>query len=94
MKMPQQRGFLEGVYKVLLMRTAGQKEEEEIEDNRQMPNFHEMVQAIFQNKESDKPDFYIKTKSSKTSIFMDRATKLDIILSIVKKTYTDPKAEQ
>ncbi len=47
MKMPQQRGFLEGVYKVLLMRTAGQKEEEEIEDNRQMPNFHEMVQAIF-----------------------------------------------
>lgn len=59
-----------------------------------MPNFHEMIQAIFENKESDKPDFYIKTKSSKTSIFMDRATKLDIILSIVKKTQIKVKADQ
>lgn len=88
-KMPQQRGFLEGVYKVLLMRQGG-KQEQEIEDGKQMPSFHQMLKGILDNKESDKPDFFIRTKSSKTNIFMDRATKLDIILSIVRKTCNDP----
>jgi hypothetical protein len=44
-----------------------------------------MIQTIFDNKESDKPDFYIKTKNSRTNIYMDRATKLEIIISTVKK---------
>lgn len=46
-----------------------------------------MIQTIFDNKESDKPDFYIKTKNSRTNIYMDRATKLEIIISTVKKSY-------
>lgn len=44
-----------------------------------------MIQSIFENKESDQPDFSIRTKTSKTSIYMDRATKLDIIISTVRK---------
>lgn len=44
-----------------------------------------MIQSIFENQESNKPDFVIKTKNSKTNIFMDKATKLDIIISTVKK---------
>ena len=45
-----------------------------------------MIQSIFENNEdSCKPDFSIKTKSSKTSIYMDKATKLDIIISTVRK---------
>ena len=50
-----------------------------------MPNFQHMIQSIFENKDSDLPDFSIKTKSSRTNIFLDRATKLDIIISTVKK---------
>lgn len=53
-----------------------------------MPNFQQMLKGIFQNTETGKPDFYIKTKSSKTSIYMDRATKLDIIISTVRKSYS------
>ena len=52
-----------------------------------------MMQSIFENKESNKPDFVIKTKSSKTNIFMDKATKFDIIISTVKKIQ-DPLHEQ
>lgn len=33
----------------------------------------------------DKPDFVLKSKSSLTNIYMDKATKLDIIVSTVKK---------
>ena len=84
--MPHQKGFLEGVYKVLLLKTVSGKEEEELEeDKNEMPNFQQMIQSIFENKDSDRPDFSIKTKSSKTNIYLDRATKLDIIISTVKK---------
>lgn len=48
-----------------------------------------MIQSIFDNKESDKPDFFIKTKTSRTSIYMDRETKLEIIISTVKKNYSN-----
>ena len=34
MKMPQQRGFLEGVYKVLPLKAVNAKEEEETEEDR------------------------------------------------------------
>lgn len=44
-----------------------------------------MIASVFQNKETGKADFTIKTKNSKTSIFMDKATKFDIIISTVKK---------
>ena len=50
-----------------------------------MPNFTELLQSIFNKQDSDKPDFVIRGKSSVTNIFMDKATKLDIIVSTVKK---------
>lgn len=52
-----------------------------------MPGFHEMVEGVLTNKQSNEPDFYIKTKSSSTSIYMDRATKLDIIISTFKENH-------
>jgi hypothetical protein len=33
----------------------------------------------------EKPDFVIKHKANYTNIYMDKATKLDIIVSTVKK---------
>jgi hypothetical protein len=48
-----------------------------------MPNFSEMLQSIFTNRNSDKPDFVIRSRHSSTEIFLDNATKLDIILSTV-----------
>lgn len=87
-KMPHQRGFLEGVYKILLLKSIDSREPEETEEEpRQMPNFQQMIQTVFENKESEEPDFYIKTRSTRTSIYMDRATKLDIIISTVRKSY-------
>jgi len=50
-----------------------------------MPNFQEMLQSIFHNQDNQKPDFVLKTKKTLTNIFMDKATKLDIIVSTVKK---------
>ena len=48
MKMPQQKGFLEGVYKVLLLKAVSPREEEEVEeDKNEMPNFQQMIQSIF-----------------------------------------------
>ena len=83
--MPNRKGFLEGVYKILLLRSFDGMEDDKEEDPSEMPSFHEMMQSIFENKESNKPDFVIKTKNSKTNIFMDKATKFDIIISTVKK---------
>lgn len=48
-----------------------------------MPNFHQMLQSIFTNRNSDKPDFVIKAKNQSTQIFLDNATKLDLILTTV-----------
>ena len=43
-----------------------------------------MLQSIFTNSSGgEKPDFVVKNKSSSTSIYLDKATKLDIILSTV-----------
>lgn len=42
-----------------------------------------MLQSIFSNKNSDKPDFVIKNRSTSTEIFLDKATKLDLILTTV-----------
>lgn len=47
-----------------------------------------MIQSIFENKPTNKPDFTIRTRASKTDIYMDKATKLDIIISTVKKIHT------
>jgi hypothetical protein len=44
-----------------------------------------MLQSIFGNNETNKPDFVIKNKYSNAKIFLDKATKLDIILSTIKK---------
>lgn len=81
-KMVYQKGYLEGVYKILLLKTTV---EPFIEDKEpaEMPNFHEMLQSIFSNRSSDKPDFVIKTKTNSTQIFLDSATKLDLILTTV-----------
>lgn len=60
-----------------------------------MPNFQQMIQSIFENKDSDLPDFSFKTRSSKTQIYLDRATKLDIIISTVRKVQdSDPDPHQ
>jgi len=51
-----------------------------------MPNFASILSSIFDSKEDmDKPDFVLKSKSTLTNIYMDKATKLDIIVSTVKK---------
>lgn len=50
-----------------------------------MPNFEELLTSIFSNSESSKPDFVIRAKSNSTSIYLDKATKLDIIMSTVRK---------
>lgn len=42
-----------------------------------------MLQSIFTNRNSDKPDFVIKNRASSTEIFLDNATKLDLILTTV-----------
>lgn len=42
-----------------------------------------MLQSIFSNKNSDKPDFVIKNRSTSTEIYLDNATKLDLILTTV-----------
>lgn len=48
-----------------------------------MPNFHEMLQSIFTNRSGDKPDFVIRGKNNSTQIYLDSATKLDLILTTV-----------
>ncbi len=42
-----------------------------------------MLQSIFSNRNCQKPDFVLKNKNSSTEIYLDSATKLDIILSTV-----------
>lgn len=53
-----------------------------------------MVEGVLHNKQSNEPDFYIKTKTSQTSIYMDRATKLDIILSTLRKTRPNEESSE
>lgn len=51
-----------------------------------MPNFSSILSSIFDgNEDMSKPDFVLKSKSTLTNIYMDKATKLDIIVSTVKK---------
>ena len=76
---------MEGVYKILLLKSLDGNEDDREEDPNEMPSFQEMIQSIFENKETNKPDFVIKTKNSRTNIYMDKATKLDIIISTMKK---------
>ena len=83
--MHNRKGFLEGVYKILLLKSLDGNEDDREEDPNEMPSFQEMIQSIFENKETNKPDFVIKTKNSRTNIYMDKATKLDIIISTMKK---------
>ena len=83
--MHNRKGFLEGVYKILLLKSLDGNEDDREEDPNEMPSFQEMIQSIFENKETKKPDFVIKTKNSRTNIYMDKATKLDIIISTMKK---------
>lgn len=42
-----------------------------------------MLQSIFSNRNCEKPDFVLRNKNSSTDIYLDSATKLDIILSTV-----------
>lgn len=91
-KMVYQKGYLEGVYKILLLKSTS----EPLADSAptEMPNFAEMMQSIFLNKNSDKPDFVIRNKHSSTEIFLDNATKLDIILSTVYNLKKDKPQDQ
>ena len=58
-----------------------------------MPNFNDMLQSIFNNSSCEKPDFVLKGKYGATSIYFDKATKLDIILSTVYNL-NDPVSPQ
>jgi hypothetical protein len=80
-KMVYHKGYLEGVYKILLLKST----EPLSTDNEanELPNFGDMLQSIFTNNNCERPDFVIKNKGSSTSIYLDKATKLDIILSTV-----------
>jgi hypothetical protein len=51
-KMSHQRSFLEGVYKILLLKPSieSRESEETEDDNRQLPSVQEMLEAIFHNK--------------------------------------------
>ena len=40
-----------------------------------------MLESIFSNRNSGKPDFVIRTRSNSTEVFLDNATKLDLILT-------------
>jgi hypothetical protein len=82
-KIVYQKGYLEGVYKILLLKTSVDSFGDEREPAEEMPNFQEMLQSIFTNRSSDRPDFVIKSKSNSTQIFLDSATKLDLILTTV-----------
>ena len=50
-----------------------------------MPNFSTILSSIFEKNEENKPDFVLSSKSTTTNIYMDKATKFDIIFSTVKK---------
>ena len=52
------------------------------EEENQSPDFNELIQAIFRNN-GDAPDFVFKRKGGETAVYLDKATKLDIILSTV-----------
>jgi hypothetical protein len=43
-----------------------------------------MIQKLLDINEFDKPVYSVTTKNSRTNIYMDKATKLEIIISTVK----------
>jgi len=80
-KMVYQKGYLEGVYKILLLKSTEPFSAEG--DANEMPNFNDMIQSIFTNRNCERPDFVLRGKDSSTEIYLDNETKLDIILSTV-----------
>jgi hypothetical protein len=84
MKMTHQRQFLEGAYKILLLKTESIKEEELRAVDCQTPTFMEMIQKLMDSNELEKPVYSVTSKNSRTNIYMDKATKLEIIISTVK----------
>ena len=48
-----------------------------------MPDFQTMVESMFANGDREKPDFVLRSDSSTTEIFFDKATKLDLLLATV-----------
>ncbi len=70
------------MYKILLLKSSVESFVEDREPS-EMPNFHEMLQSIFTNRSGDKPDFVIRSKHNSTQIYLDSATKLDLILTTV-----------
>lgn len=79
--MVYQKGYLEGVYKILLLKSTESFSADA--ENNDLPNFNDMLQSIFSNRNCEKPDFVLRSKNSSTEIYLDNATKLDIILSTV-----------
>lgn len=80
-KMVYQKGYLEGVYKILLLKST-ESFSADTESN-ELPNFNDMLQSIFTNRNCERPDFVLRSKNTSTEIYLDNATKLDIILSTV-----------
>ena len=75
-----QKGYLEGVYKILLLKNASEQFAEE-KEKPEMPDFQSMVQSMFSNGDREKADFVIKSERTETEIFFDKATKLDLLLA-------------
>ncbi len=75
------KGYLEGVYKILLLKSTDSLTTEG--ETNELPNLNDMIQSIFKNQSCEKPDFVLRNKHSMTEIYLDSATKLDIILSTV-----------
>ena len=88
--------FLEGAYKVLLLRGRDGDSMELIgEEERNQPDFTALLKSVLENstEEFESPDFTIKSKSTITNVYLDKRTKWDIILSTLKKTESFEKRE-
>ena len=95
--MPQQRGYLENVYKILLLKSVNIDKDflAQQEEKSDTLNFHNLLKSIFENEgDQETPDFVIRNRSSETKIYLDRATKLDIILSTVRKVSSNLPEEE
>ena len=96
---PQKKGFLEGAYKILLFKNIkfvdGQivvAEEEETFDASNENEDHNDKEDYTKNnflnlmnnfKDPNKPDFVIKKKGTETRIYLDDATKAELILNSI-----------
>ncbi|KRW98407.1 F-box domain [Pseudocohnilembus persalinus] len=86
---PENKGFLEGAFKILFqgnvkIKNGRMVEVEEEDDDEQIDSSMDMfniLKSLMENKNNSEqsPDIVLKRKSGKTKIFIDQETKLEII---------------